>query len=278
MIDWNPEKILFALLQSGKTAMKFYDAPEARLKSDDSIVTAADHAIEHDLQIALEDTDRGSFLIGEETIDTKPRSYVDEAFRRVAWIVDPIDGTAPYAHHLPTWGISIARMEKGTITDGGIYLPVTGEVFISSGREILYAANRERLDAGDLKPLHIEKKKPDSSGMIAVTQSVVKRGSFSLKNPVQALACAVFPMTYLLLGRIAGYMGTLKLWDMAGCLALLSRAGFTCVLQNGDELGCEVTEELYHLKPEDPRRWHVRGVLFCGASREMVDYLLEGIS
>lgn len=278
MIDWNPEQILAALLESGKTALRFYDAPEARLKSDRSIVTAADHAIEQDLQVRLEDVPNGSFMIGEETVDTKPQSYVEEAFKKVAWIVDPIDGTAPYAHHLPTWGISIARMEKGVITDGGIYLPITGEVFITSATGILHAAGTGNIAFSDLKPLRVVKRAPDSSGMIAVTQSVVKQGGYSLSNPVQAMACAVFPLTYLLLGRIQGYIGTLKLWDIAGCLALLQRGGFTCVLQTGGILGTEVTKEIYHLEPGDPRRWFIRHRFFCGASGEMIDYLRGGIS
>ena len=114
--------------------------------------------------------------------------------------------------------------------------------------------------------------------MIAVTQSVVKRGKFSLNNPVQALACAVFPLTYLLMGRFIGYMGTLKLWDIAGCLALLSKAGFTCLMQDGREMGCDVTNEIYNLEPGDPRRWYIRGRVFCAASREAIDYMLSGIS
>ncbi|MBN1687432.1 MAG: inositol monophosphatase family protein [Spirochaetales bacterium] len=278
MNEWKVEEVLSALLESGKIALRFYDAPDARLKSDSSLVTAADHAIEHELQQIFEDVENGSFLIGEETVDSKSKAYLDEAFRKTAWIVDPIDGTAPYAHHLPTWGISIARMEDGVITDGGVYLPTTGEVFITSDKGILFAAGAGDATVSDLEPLSIVKRAPDISDMIAVTQSVVKRGSFSLKNPVQAMACAVFPLTYLLLGRISGYMGTLKLWDIAGCLALLHRAGFVCVLQEGGDLGPEVTNDIYHLEPDDPRRWFIRSRVFCGASREMIDYLLEGVS
>jgi myo-inositol-1(or 4)-monophosphatase len=278
MTDWIPEEILTALIESGKTALRFYDAPEAWLKSDRSVVTAADHAIEHDLELRFEDPENDSFIIGEETIDTKSQEYIEEAFRRVAWIVDPIDGTAPYSHHIPIWGVSIARMENGVITDGGVHLPVTGEVFITSGPEVLYAAKTGSVSLSDLKPIDIIRKPPDISGMMAVTQSVVKHGSFSLRNPVQALACAVFPLCYLLLGRYIAYMGTVKLWDIAGCLAMLARAGFPCVTQSGKEIGKEVTNDIFHLDPDGPRRWFLRERIFCGSTRETVEYLLKGIS
>ncbi len=278
MVKWIPEQILTALLDSGEVALEYYDSPEARLKSDRSIVTAADHAIEQLLGERLEEPAAGSFLIGEETVDTKSQDYIEEAFRQVAWIVDPIDGTAPYAHHIPIWGVSIARMENRSITDGGIYLPVTGEVFLSKGSEILYAAKGKATTMADFTPVEVKKDPPDASGMIAVTQSVVKYGGVSLDNPVQALSCAVVPLTYLLLGRIMGYMGTLKLWDIAGCLALLDRAGFICLLKNGVEIGNRVTDEIFRLDPDDPKRWYLKDRLYCGASREVIDYLTGGIS
>lgn len=279
MTDWIVDEVLSALSDGGEVAMRFYDSPDARLKSDKSIVTEADHAIEHDLEGRFNHPDTGSYLIGEETVDTKSERYIDDAFDNIAWVVDPIDGTACYANHIPIWGISIARMVKGTITDGGIYLPVTGEVFISDGPAILYGAKQGgRIEMRDLEPLEIAVRPPDVRGMIAVTQSIVKRGSISLANPVQALSCAVVPLSYMLLGRYIAYMGTLKLWDIAGCLALLSRAGFICEFQDGTILGNDVTETIYHLEPDHPRRWYIKERLLCGATREAVDYLRQGLS
>ncbi len=279
MTEWILKDVLSALSDGGDVALHYYDLPDARLKSDNTIVTEADHAIERDLDALFNHPKSGSYLIGEETVDNKSQSYIDDAFANVAWIVDPIDGTACYAHHIPIWGISIARMEKGTITDGAIYLPVTGEVFITDGREILFAVKRgKRITLKDLKPLEIVRNPPDVRGMIAVTQSVVKHGAISLDNPVQALTCAVVPLTYMLLGRYMAYLGTLKLWDIAGCLALLTRAGFICEFPNGTVLGTDVTETIYNLKPGHPRRWYFKEKLLCGATREAVDYLKRGLS
>lgn len=261
--------MLGALKQAGETAIGYYDAPSARLKSDRTIVTEADHAIEAIFEELWDHPESGSYLIGEETIHRKDEAYVSNAFSRTAWVVDPIDGTAPYAHHIPTWGISIARMVRGTITDGAIYLPVTDEVFITRGAEILYGSI-----AGQT-PLSVVRSGPEPSGMVALTQAVAKQGSFIAENPVQALVCAVLPLAYLLMGRFLGYTGTLKLWDIAGAVAMLTRAEFCCVLMNGTTVGTEVSSEVYHLDKDSPKRWFLKDRLFCGPSREVVDYLLS---
>jgi myo-inositol-1(or 4)-monophosphatase len=272
MRNWDIQQIIDILEQGAGIAMDYYEAPSARLKSDLSIVTEADHAIEHAFGEVFDSPETGSYLIGEETVHTKDTDYLDAALNEVAWIVDPIDGTAPYAHHIPTWGISLARMENGTITDGAIYLPITNEMFVTDGEEILYGPPKE------LAPLTVVRRRPDNGGMIALTQSVVKLGTFKADNPVQALACAVLPLTYLLLGRYIGYQGTVKLWDVAGALAMLTRAGFSCVLMNGTTVGAAVTDEVYHLDAKSPRRWFLRDRLICGPSPEAVDYLMAASS
>lgn len=272
MKDWDIQHISDLLVEGGRIALDYYEAPSARLKSDLSIVTEADHAIEHAFGRILDSPETGSYLIGEETVHTKKADYLDAALSEVAWVVDPIDGTAPYAHHIPTWGISLARMEQGTITDGAIYLPITNEMFITDGKAILYGCPEK------LAPLTVIRRQTDKGGMIALTQSVVKLGTFKADNPVQALACAVLPLTYLLLGRYLGYQGTVKLWDVAGALAMLTRAGFTCVLMNGTVVGNAVTDQVYHLEATSPRRWFLRDRMICGPSQEAVDYLLAASS
>ena len=278
MHSWELDTLLGAIREGGEIALRYYDSPSARLKSDRSLVTAADHAIERAYEELFDRPEQGSYLIGEETIHRKSQQYVEHAFQEVAWIVDPIDGTAPYAHHIPTWGISIARMECGKITDGAIYLPVMREVFITSGSEILSGTHScNGFDDLSLSPLEVVRKKPDDGGMIALTQSVAKSGTIVVPNPVQALACAVVPLVYLLIGRYLGYNGTVKLWDIAGALAMLTRAEFSCVFIDGPPLGTDVTAAQYHLEESDPRRWFLRSPLVCGSSREVVDYMLKAI-
>jgi myo-inositol-1(or 4)-monophosphatase len=49
----------------------------------------------------------------------------------VLWIIDPLDGTTNFAHHLPLFAISIAAYQHGQIICGIIYQPMTDELFVA---------------------------------------------------------------------------------------------------------------------------------------------------
>ena len=54
-----------------------------------------------------------------------------EGSGRVAWYVDPIDGTANFARGLPSWCISVGAVVDDTIVAGAIVDPVGGHVFVA---------------------------------------------------------------------------------------------------------------------------------------------------
>jgi myo-inositol-1(or 4)-monophosphatase len=138
MNNWNIEEVLKIIAECGEIALKYYDNPGYELKPDKSIVTEADKAIEDYLTSKLNDPSKNAYMIGEETILSKNEEYISNALKENTWIIDPIDGTAPYSHHIPTWGISIAFMQNGIIKEGAIFLPVIGELFISCNDKIYY--------------------------------------------------------------------------------------------------------------------------------------------
>ena len=97
-------------------------------------------------------------------------------------------------------------------------------------------------------------------------------GRVHLPNPVQALGAAVVPLCGLLVGRFLAYVGSLRLWDLAGGLPLLHRLEFSVTRLRArppSPLGLEVGPEGYLLDPDDSYRWGVRGgVLICPPSVE----------
>ena len=282
---WDPEYIARILLECSRIAMKHYNAPRTSIKPDRSLVTEADHEIEAYLESELEASERGSYMIGEETIHTRTADYIDRAFAETAWIVDPIDGTVPYAHHIPTWGISIGMMVGGTLTNGAIYLPITDELFVTRGDEVLYGSIAFLNTAADsvesLKPVTAngERRKAlvRASGVIALTQGITKGRGIDVPNPVQALGCAVLPLTYLLLDRYVAYAGTVKLWDCAGALPMLQRAGFVARLANGTQVHTSVDKSVYRLSPNDHKRWKFNDLLLCAATDELIEYVENAI-
>jgi myo-inositol-1(or 4)-monophosphatase len=258
-------------------ALAHYHAPAAELKSDHSLVTLADHAIERFLEGLFDRPEEGSYIIGEETIASRSAEYVEAALSEVAYIVDPIDGTAPYAHHIPTWGISIARMERGRITDGAVYLPITDELFITDGKDVRYGPLEGDLEIIEPQDARVPTEKRTESGMIAVTQGIVKGQGMTVRNPIQALGCAVLPLCYLLLDRYIGYVAKVKLWDVAGVLPMLEREGFTCRLMDGTAIGTKVDDSIYLFTGEENDLWKIRDRMVCAASEDIVDYIIKSI-
>ena len=64
-------------------------------------------------------------FLGEESGET-----VGTSGRR--WIIDPLDGTRPYIHGIPTYSILIALEDKGTLAAGIIHFPMLNETYYAT--------------------------------------------------------------------------------------------------------------------------------------------------
>ncbi|MBI3897982.1 MAG: hypothetical protein HY308_06755 [Gammaproteobacteria bacterium] len=90
---------------------------DVKHKADGSYVTSADIAVEEQLRalIGRQYPDHG--IIGEEFAPTRPESPFQ-------WILDPIDGTEDFVHHLPTFGSILALYYGGRALVGVLDHPV----------------------------------------------------------------------------------------------------------------------------------------------------------
>ena len=118
---WKRDRVAELLLDAGRTAMRFFSDPTISIKSDKSIVTDADTAIERRLEELFDHRDEGVYLPGEETFETHDADYFARALSGSTWIVDPIDGTSSFAFGLPSWGVSIAYARDGVIREGALF-------------------------------------------------------------------------------------------------------------------------------------------------------------
>ncbi len=275
MNAWNFERIVCLLKEAGGVALSHYDSPAWSLKDDRSIVTEADKAIESLFAAEFDRPSEGSLMIGEETSDLKSEQYVRDALAGTAWIVDPIDGTAPYSHHVPTWGISIGFAERGILKEGAIFLPATGEMFVTDGPNVLYACCPRERDAWNFShftALPVRKRELNDGGMISITQGMAKRGKIRVHNPVHALCCAVMPLPYLCMGRYLAYIGTLKVWDYAGGFPIIQKCGFTARFLNGEKMTGRIIDDC-HAQAGGHARWRARDHIIFAPSEEVADYV-----
>jgi myo-inositol-1(or 4)-monophosphatase len=273
---WDATQIRDLLLEAGRIALSYFESTTSEHKSDYSLVTPADRAVEEYLRQQL--VGDGAILIGEESAEGWTQEAIDAALAGTTWIVDPIDGTAPYANHLPTWGISLGLMVRGTLVEGALFLPRTGEMFITSGEEVLFhrgARNPDYWAFEKLAPLPQVDRKYISSGMISLPQEIVHSGHFSGRNPIQSNGSAVYSVAKLIRGSYICYVARVKLWDLAGALPILHRLGHHAIFEDGHPLTLEVAPENWVLEASSPRLWKSTGLIFVAADDETIQYMQQ---
>jgi len=86
------------------------------------LVTDTDRKVENFITSALREHFPDYGIFGEEN----GKSNAD---REYCFVIDPIDGTASFVHHLPNWCISIGLFHNGKSVAGVIYQPVMDNLF-----------------------------------------------------------------------------------------------------------------------------------------------------
>ena len=115
----------------------------AEYKAGHDPVTEADTAVNAVLRKELQRDGEG--WLSEETPDD-----LDRLDRSRLWVVDPLDGTREFVEGVGEFCVSIALVEHGRPVAGGIFNPVTEELFLGSAAGVTYngkAAQTSRRDS-----------------------------------------------------------------------------------------------------------------------------------
>lgn len=144
------------------------------------------------------------------------------------WIIDPLDGTTNYAHHLPDFSISIAFALEGAIVFGVVLNPVHRELFCAT-----------RGDGATLngRPIHVSgtKRVRDSLLVTGFPYDLVPvidplmhrlRSCLLAAQGVRRLGSAALDLCYVACGRFDGFWEeNLAPWDTAGGMVIAQEAG-----------------------------------------------------
>lgn len=271
--EWNIEEIKRLLLECGKLSMLHYADPDVKLKPDHSVVTPADTGIEKLLAREFDRPEEGVYLIGEETLASRSENYVRNALDGTCWIVDPIDGTAPYVAGIPAWGISLALAKNRRIVEGAIYLPPQDELIYTSGDQAYRV--RGFAAGGESEAMESCSVRPNPAGAVSVSQQHAKSGRVSVPGAVFSLGGCVASFYLLFSGKITAYVASVSLWDIAASLAIMERLGFKAVTDTGKELTSAISDELYALAPDCRDRWKLRGYAVIASSRRIADEIFS---
>ncbi len=105
------------------------------------------------------------------------------------WIIDPLEGTLNYSHHLPIWAVNIGLFYRGKPCLGVIYAPVLKEVFHASKGKGTYLNG---------KRIHVNNETNIMKSFFGL--------SFSQQFPIsrrllRSLGCAGIELAYVACGR-----------------------------------------------------------------------------
>jgi myo-inositol-1(or 4)-monophosphatase len=162
------------------------------------------------------------------------------------WIVDPLDGTANYAHTFPHFAVSIAVADAHGVHVGVVYDPMRDELFTAQRGQPAWL-NGRRLDVSHTTELHQallatgfpydRRHNIDNNHREFVALNLASQG-------VRRAGSAALDLAYVASGRLDGYWEQrLGPWDVAAGALLVTCAGGTLSTYAGtpfDGLGHQI--------------------------------------
>jgi len=215
---------IFAALKAGKILYKGFHGSFAISSKEGihNLVTEYDLKAEKAIISLLKKGAPNSRFLAEEGGSTGNGDLL--------WVIDPLDGTVNFAHHIPMFSVSIALQIKDEITSGVVYLPITKELFVAEKGKGAFLNN---------KPIHVSSTGTLEESMLATgfpynlfedPFQCVERFVDILKLglPIRRLGSAAIDLAYTATGRLDGFFEVgLKPWDSAAGALLIQEAGGT---------------------------------------------------
>jgi len=195
---------------------------KSELKTDGSLVTNADRAVEIHLREELSQLVPGAAIWGEE--------FGHEAPNQVGqWQIDPIDGTTNFAYGSPLWGISVSLFRNGRMDLGGIFLPDLGEMYLAAYGQ---GATLNGLPIPVVAPGAIRPEDP-----ISVCDHVTEEFGREWSHGKPRCAGAfVIDGTFTTTGRYRALIGLReRLYDVGASLVLFGEVGLEICYADGSE-------------------------------------------
>ncbi|WP_371055576.1 3'(2'),5'-bisphosphate nucleotidase CysQ [Rhodosalinus sp. K401] len=215
-------------LEAGAEIMRHYRSGDlqARAKSDESPVTAADEAADRIISDGLRAAFPDMPLVTEEQAE----SHAQDAFTFL--VVDPLDGTREFIRRRGDFTVNIAYVEEGLPVRGVVYAPARGRLFYTTatGRAVEETGEMDPAHPGETRELHVAE--PDNSALRVVASKSHRdeeTDAYIARYEVKELVSAGSSLKFCLLaaGEADLYprLGRTMEWDTAAGHAVLNGAG-----------------------------------------------------
>ena len=179
-------------------------------------------------------------FIAEESGATTPEQA------EVVWIIDPLDGTLNFAHHIPIFCISVAAWGADGLLSGVIYQPMSKELFVAERGKGAYL-NGKRLQVSQTARL------AESLGATGFPRNIQNNPQNCVSDFIQILeqgtvvrnmGSSALNLAYVAAGCFDAYWAvSLHSWDIAAGLLLIQEAGGKATTYQG---------QFYHVLSNSP--------------------------
>jgi len=224
---------------AGDAAFKFQKNDMDVYRKDDlSIVTEADLRTQNFLTDIISSRFSGFNFICEENFSEKTSFYED----RINVIIDPIDGTAMFSMHLPFWCVSVGIFAGVVPAYGFVYSPGCDLLFHTDNKDSFL--NGKKLEVNHNTPIEKETNIFYSSEIKGIKLNFPGKarnlGSTALH------ACLT---TDNRRNRLLAFIGKSYLWDWAGAIPVVEKAGGKIKYLNGSEINyTKIAENNFELE------------------------------
>lgn len=210
-------------LKAGALALMYFDKRDTLLieakRTLQDMVSEADREVEVFIRGELAKSFPQDAILGEEL-------GLSSGTSGLTWVIDPIDGTAPFLAGLPGWCISIAVMDEQAPVIGVIHAPVLKEIYVAAkgqgatcnGKPIS-TSKQFNLQTGLLGIGANDRISSDKVGEMLAR--LMDAGSSWTRYGSGALMLA-----YVAAGRLVGYVEPrMNAWDCMAGYCLINEAG-----------------------------------------------------
>jgi myo-inositol-1(or 4)-monophosphatase len=209
--------------ECGALAVETFGQHTAQRKSDGTLVTQTDEAIDRLISTRIGNAYPDHAILSEE------QATIYDPSVEFTWVVDPLDGTTNFTNGLPIWGVSIALLRGGRPVVGVLDFPLLGEQYhaaLGGGA----ARGIERLATATLAVPN------DEQFLMKCTRTDrLYRLATPLKSRIMGSAayhiCKVADGTAL-----AGIEASPKVWDLAAAWLIVKEAGGEIVTASGEAI------------------------------------------
>lgn len=211
-----------AAFKGGEVLKSYFDKEiKINFKGKIDPVTEADRLSQEKIVNLIRKKFHGHSTIGEEGGESACSA-------EYCWIIDPLDGTVNFIHHLPIFCVSIGLLHDGKIISGVVHAPILNETFVAekgggawlNGKRIEVSKTGSLLRALAVTgfPYYIHSK-PNRAIKYLVNVITKVQG-------LRRLGSAALDLAYVAMGRFDAFWELgLSPWDVAAGSLLVDEAG-----------------------------------------------------